>query len=245
VRVLAIVHQRDSGAGIFAEAIREGGAVLDEWLLSEQAEPPADPLGYDAVFTLGGAMNVDEEDRHPWIGAEKALLAELIESGVPLLGLCLGGQLIASAAGATPGRAERPEIGWFGLQLTPEGGDDPLFGPLGSEFEAFEWHSYEFPLPPGAVPLARTDLCLQGFRLGELTWAIQFHPELVAADIHAWIDDYHADPDAVRLGLDWEALRAESDEKIGAFNRLGRDLCARWLEVAKQAVVLDGDGARG
>lgn len=232
MRVLAIVHQRDDGPGVFADAIEESGAGLEEWHPTEQPEPPADPLGYDAVFALGGSMNVDQEDRHGWLAGEKALLGELIERGVPLLGLCLGGQMIAAAAGAQPRRAREPEIGWFGVELMPDGRDDPLLGALAPRFEAFEWHSYEFPLPPGAVPLARTDLCLQAFRLGELAWGLQFHPELRGSGIHDWIDDYRSDEDAVRLGLDWAALAAESDAKIAAFNQLGRDLCRRWLDVA-------------
>jgi GMP synthase (glutamine-hydrolysing) len=235
MRVLAIVHQRDAGPGVFAEAVRAGGSSLDEWLIAERDEPPADPFGYDAVFTLGGAMHVDQGDRHGWIAKEKALLRELLERRVPLLGLCLGGQMIASAAGVTPGRAARPEIGWFGVELTPEGRDDALLAPLAPEFEAFEWHSYEFPLPPGAVPLARTDLCLQAFRLGELAWGLQFHPEVSTADARAWIDDYRSDEDAVRIRLDPAVLRAETEEKIGAFNRLGRVLCQRWLEIARAA----------
>ncbi len=232
MRVLAITHQRDAGPGVFAEAIEESGATLEEWLPAEQAEPAADPLGYDAVFTLGGAMHVDQGDRHGWIAEEKALLRELVDRRVPLLGLCLGGQMLAAATGATPRRASRPEIGWFPVELTPEGRDDPLLGPLAPEFEAFQWHSYEFPLPPGAVPLARTDVCLQAFRLGEAAWGLQFHPEVSAADADSWTDDYRSDEDAVRIGLDPVALKAETDRKIGAFNRLGRDLCARWLSQA-------------
>ena len=102
VRVLAIVHQRDAGPGVFGEAIRERGDSLDEWLLPETAEPPADPLGYDAVFVLGGSMNVDEGEKYEWIGGERGLLGRLIERRVPLIGLCLGGQMVAAAAGAVP-----------------------------------------------------------------------------------------------------------------------------------------------
>jgi GMP synthase-like glutamine amidotransferase len=232
VRVLAIVHQRDAGPGVFAEAIRDAGAELDEWTLAERSEPPADPLGYDAVFTLGGAMNVDEEDRHGWLVEEGALLRELLAREVPLLGLCLGGQMVAAAAGATPRRAARPEIGWHRVEVTAEGAEDPLLGPLAPDFEAFQWHSYEFPLPPGAVPLARSEVCLQACRVGERAWSLQFHPEVSAADVRHWIDDYRADPDAVQIGLDSDALRAETDRKIAAFNQLGRDLCRRWLGVA-------------
>jgi GMP synthase (glutamine-hydrolysing) len=228
VRILAIVHQRDAGPGVFAEAIRDSGGELDEWVPGERRRP-ADPLGYDAVLVLGGAMNVNEEERHGWIAEEKALLRRLLEREMPLLGLCLGGQLVAEAAGAEARRAPRPEIGWHRVEVTPEGEDDPLLGPLAPSFEAFQWHSYEFPLPPEAVPIARSEVCLQGARLGERSWALQFHPEVIRADALHWIEGYEADPDAVRIGIDPAALGPETEAKIGDFNRLGRELCRRWL----------------
>ncbi|HEX3240571.1 MAG TPA: type 1 glutamine amidotransferase [Solirubrobacterales bacterium] len=232
MRALAIVHQRDAGPGVFAEAIAEAGWELDSWLPPEQPEPPADPLGYDAVLVLGGAMNVDQEASHAWLAAEKALIRELLERERPLLGLCLGSQLVAEAAGAQPRRAKRPEIGWHRVEVTAAGGEDPLLGPLAPSFEAFEWHSYEFPLPPGAVALARSEVCLQAARLGPAAWALQFHPEVSAADARDWIEDYRSDPDAVAIEVDPVALAAETAAKIAAFNQLGRDICRRWLTVA-------------
>jgi GMP synthase (glutamine-hydrolysing) len=232
MRVLAIVQQADAGPGVFAEEIRARGPVLEEWLPAAGGEPPAEPLSYDAVLALGGAMNVDEEGEHPWLRPEKELLSELLARGVPLLGLCLGAQLVAEAGGASPRRAARPEIGWEPVELTAAGREDPLLGALAPRFEAFQWHSYEFPPPPGAVELARSEVCLQACRLGERAWAVQFHPEVSRADALAWIDDYRSDPDAVRIGLDPAPLRAETEAKIAAFNQLGRELCARWLDVA-------------
>ena len=230
--MLAVVHQRDAGPGVFGEEIRGRGYHLDEWLLPETDEAPGDPLGYDAVFVLGGSMNVDEGEKYEWIGRERGLLGRLLERRVPLMGLCLGGQMVAAAAGAVPRRAARPEIGWHRVELTDAGRADPVFGPLAPGFEAFEWHSYEFPLPPGAVALARSDVSLQAARIGELAWAVQFHPEVSAADALHWIDDYETDADAVRIGVDPTALALETEAKIGAFNQLGRDLCGRWLDVA-------------
>jgi GMP synthase (glutamine-hydrolysing) len=235
VRVLAIVHELDAGPGVFGEAIRQRGAELDEWVLPETDEPPADPLGYDAAFVLGGSMNVDEGERHGWLGTEREVIGHLLERRVPLMGLCLGGQMLAAAAGAVPRRAARPEIGWHAVEVTEEGRADPLIGPLAPSFEAFQWHSYEFPLPPGAVALARSEVCLQAARIGELAWAIQFHPEVSAADARRWIDDYETDADAVRIGVDPTALALEIEAKIGAFNRLGRELCGRWLDLAVAA----------
>ncbi|HEX2391545.1 MAG TPA: type 1 glutamine amidotransferase [Solirubrobacterales bacterium] len=234
MRVLAIVHQRDAGPGVFAAAIREAGAELDEWAPAERPSPPADPLGYDAVFTLGGAMNVDEGERHGWLAEEQAMLRELLAREVPLLGLCLGGQMVAQAASAIPRRAARPEIGWHSVEVTAQGGDDPLLGPLAPRFEAFQWHGYEFHLPPGAVPLARSEACLQAARIGRRAWALQFHPEVSAADALHWIDDYRSDPDAVRIGIDPVSLREETEAKIGAWGDLGRALCGRLLAVARR-----------
>jgi GMP synthase (glutamine-hydrolysing) len=232
VRALAIVHQRNAGPGVFAEAARRIGVELESWLPAESGSPPA-PLGrYDAVISFGGAMHADQEQRHPWLSEEKELLRELLDGGPPLLGVCLGAQLLAEAAGATPRRASEPEIGWYQIAVTEAGAGDPLLGPLAPRFEGFEWHSYEFPLPPGATALAHSSACLQGFRLGDRTWGIQFHAEVSAADAESWIDDYRADEDAVRIGLDPDVLRAQTRERIGAWNELGGDLCERFLEAA-------------
>jgi GMP synthase (glutamine-hydrolysing) len=182
------------------------------------------------VLVFGGAMHADHEDRHPWLREEKALLRELIERGVPLLGVCLGAQLVAEAAGAPARRAARPEIGWHDVEVTAEAAGDPLLAPLSPRFTAFQWHSYEFPLPPGATPLARSDVCLQAFRAAERTWGIQFHAEVTGADAESWIDDYRSDEDAVRVGLDPERLRMQTRDAIEDWNSLGRDLCVRFLD---------------
>jgi GMP synthase (glutamine-hydrolysing) len=235
MRALAIVHQRDAGPGVFEEIMRERVAELDIWLRAEEQLPPRDPLEYDAVLTFGGAMHVDHEERHPWLRDEKELLRHLLRRKVPLLGVCLGAQLVAEAAGAPARRAEQPEIGWFGVELTAEGLDDPVLGPLAPGFEAFQWHSYEFPLPPGATPLARSAVCLQAFRWGDAAWGIQFHAEATLDIAEGWIDDYRSDEDAVRIELDAEALRERTRLAIGSWNELGRGLCERFLGVAAQA----------
>ncbi len=231
MRVLAIVHQQDAGPGVFGEAIRAAGGAVEEWDIAV-AEPPADPLGYDAVLVLGGAVHADQEDRHPWLAAERSLLRELLAAETPLLGLCLGAQTLAGAAGAPPRRAARPEIGWHRVDITPAGREDPLLAPLAPGFEAFQWHSYECPLPPGAVALATSDVCLQAFRAGPAAWGLQFHPEVSGADARHWIEDYRSDPDAIAIGIDPAALGPETETKIDAFNTLGRDICRRWLKAS-------------
>lgn len=231
MRVLAVTHEADAGPGVFGEAIRDFGAELTEWLPASQPAP-ADPASFDAVLVLGGAMNPDESGQHPWLREEEAVLKRLLAAGTPLIGLCLGGQMVAQAAGAEPRRAARPEIGWLTIELDGAGHEDPLLGPLAPRFEVFAWHGYEFPLPPGAVELSRSEVCLQACRIGEAAWAFQFHPEVSRKDAFGWIDGFTNDPDAVAIDLDADALRAETEPKIDAFNQLGRDLCRRWLEFA-------------
>jgi GMP synthase (glutamine-hydrolysing) len=229
VRVLTVVHQRDAGPGVFADAIAARAGALGEWYPAEGEPVPADLHRYDAVMTLGGAMHADQEDRHPWLAVEKEAIAELLEAGTPVLGVCLGSQLLGEAAGGRARRGGRPEIGWHEVELAPAGTEDPVLGGLPGRFEAFQWHSYEVSIPTGAVALAHSPVCLQAFRVDDFAWGIQFHAEVGAADAEQWIRDYRSDEDAIRLGLDAEALSAETAGKIGAWNALGRSLCDRFL----------------
>lgn len=242
MRALAIVHQPDAGPGVFAEEMRDRGVELDQWAIPEEKEPPADPVGYDAVLTFGGAMNVHDREAHPWIEPELALLRSLLERGVPLLGACLGTQLVAAAGGGSVRRARDPEIGWFEVALTPEAARDPVFGLLASApdredgwFEAFQWHSYEAEPPPGAVTLAASPVCTQAYRLGDRAWGIQFHAEVTRADALKWISEYSEDPDAVRIGVNPDELAAETERRIVEWNAFGRELCGRFLDAAASA----------
>jgi GMP synthase (glutamine-hydrolysing) len=231
MRCLAIVHQPDAGPGVFAEAMAARGVELDRWMIAETGEPPADPFGYDAVMTFGGAMHPVQDDLFPWMPTEKELLRELLERDMPLLGACLGSQLLGGAAAAEPQRASEPEIGWLDVELTAEGLNDPLLAPLAPGFTGFQWHSYAVPLPPGAVALARSPVCLQAWRVGERAYGIQFHAEVAAADAAHWIDDYEVDPDALAMGFDPAAMHAETEPRMEAWNQLGRELCGRFLDL--------------
>jgi GMP synthase (glutamine-hydrolysing) len=230
VRALAIVHQTDAGPGVFADEMRDRGVRLDEWLLSERGtSPPAEISEYDAVLTFGGAMHADQEDRHPWLRFEKDFLAAILDDGMPMLAVCLGSQLLAEAAGGSARRTSEPEIGWHEVEVTEEAASDPVIGALAPRFTAFQWHSYEAVPPEGATVLARSPVCSQAYRIGERAWGIQFHAEVTPADASKWIADYRSDEDAIRIGIDAEALRAETDLRIAEWNRLGRELCGRFF----------------
>lgn len=229
MRVLTVVHQRDAGPGVFEQEAANQGHELVEWHPCEKPEPPADPAA--AVVVLGGAMHVDQEAEHPWLAGEKAFLLELLASGTPVLGVCLGAQLVAEAAGATPRRAARPEIGWHQVELAPAADDDPLLRELPRRLHAFEWHSYEFPLPPGAVALGSSAVCLQAFRTGR-AWGVQFHAEVTEQTVATWLAKNGGERDAVEAGLDPALVRAQTAERIAGWNQAGRSIFAGFLAAA-------------
>jgi GMP synthase (glutamine-hydrolysing) len=218
VRVLSLIHQDDAPTGIFADAVREGGAQLTEWNIA-RGGPPEPPDSYDAVFVFGGAMHVDQEERHGWLRNEGELLKHLLAADVPLFGVCLGAQLIAKAAGARVGPAAREEVGWHRVELTPEAPGDPVLGGLPERFDAFQWHSYAFDLPPNGVPLARNAVGLQAYRVGAVAWGTQFHAEVTTEIVEGWTA-------SDRAGRRFDFAPMES------WNRIGRGLAARFLDVA-------------
>jgi GMP synthase (glutamine-hydrolysing) len=232
VRVLAIVHEREAGSGVFADVAAERGEDIVEWVPAEALAPQSD--SFDSVLVFGGAMNVDEESRHEWLAPEKEMLRELLARRTPTLGVCLGAQLLAEVAGGGATRAASLEIGWITAELTPEARGDPLLGRLPARFESFQWHSYEIAAPPDAVTLARSAACLQAFRLlAAPWWGIQFHAEVTGETISAWIEDYRSDEDATRADLDWAAILAATRSKIGPWSELGRGICGRFLDRAR------------
>jgi GMP synthase-like glutamine amidotransferase len=228
MRVLSIVHEHDAGSGVFADAAAERADELVEWIPAEQPVPELDR--FDAALVFGCGMHVDQNDAHPWLRGELELLRELLARGTPALGVCLGAQLLAVAAGGAARPAAEPEIGWTAIELTAHAAGDPLLGPLPARFEGFHWHSYEIELPDGAVPLARNALCLQAFRLRDApAWGIQFHAEVTAESVASWLRDYGRDDDAVCAGLDESAVLAQTGRAIGGWNELGIGICGRFL----------------
>jgi GMP synthase (glutamine-hydrolysing) len=218
MRVLSLIHQDDVPTGVFADSVRERGVHFTEWQLAHGA-PPEPPDSYDAVFIFGGGMHVDHEDRHPWLREEDELIKGLLSAQTPSFGVCLGGQLIAKAAGAHVGPAPHEEVGWHEVEMTPEAGADPLFAGLPARFQAFQWHSYAFELPPGGVPLARNPVGLQAYRLGDSAWGIQFHAEVTREIVRGWIAS-----DGTGREIDLAPMES--------WNRIGRLLAGRFLDVA-------------
>jgi GMP synthase-like glutamine amidotransferase len=235
MRILALIHEEPPCSGVFAEVAAERGSEIEEWSVAWDTPPPRPVDEYDAAMLFGGTMHVDQERYHPWLREENLLIQRFLDQHVPVLGVCLGGQLIAKAAHANVGKAPQPEIGWFPTELTPQAADDPVFGRLPGRFFSYQWHHYRFALPAGAVSLATTPVCLQAFRLGELAWGLQFHCEVTRTMVLSWTDAYDAMPDADRTGFDPDLMRADTDVHIAQWNEIGREICDRFLEVAERA----------
>ncbi|MBN1897643.1 MAG: type 1 glutamine amidotransferase [Spirochaetes bacterium] len=141
-----------------------------------------------SVVTLGGPMNVYEEKTYPFLKEEDRFLKRLLEKEIPVLGICLGAQLLAKASGATVKRGTCREIGWHSVQLTTAGQKDRLFKGIEKTKEFFHWHEDSFNIPRGAIHLAYSGQCYhQAFRLGKHAYGLQFHPEMTRSMIREWI----------------------------------------------------------
>ncbi len=229
MRVLSITHEPGptGGGGIFESLVEERTDALVRWLVPERRQAPGRPADYDAVLVFGGAMHPDQDREHPWLTEETSFLRDALEAGVPMLGVCLGAQLIARAAGARIGPGERPEVGWFPVELNDSGRTDPVLGTLPERFDAFQWHYYTFDLPSGAELLAASDAARQAYRIDGRVWAVQFHPEVNRVMLDHWFVSGEAD-----LPKPIGELRRETDERLGTWNRQGRALCAAFLDAA-------------
>jgi GMP synthase (glutamine-hydrolysing) len=215
-------------SGVFGEAAAAHGHGIEEWSLAWGTPPPRPLDEYDSVLVFGGVMHADQDHQHPWLREESMLLQRLLDLRVPLLGVCLGAQLIARAAGAPVGPSSEPEVGWSTVELAAAARDDPLFRGLPTRFDAFQWHFYTHGIPAGGVELARSRVCTQAFRLGKAAWGVQFHPEVTMEQIERWTRETPEDLPASAV-----ELIAESRTHIAAWNDFGRTLCSNFLAVAE------------
>ena len=174
----------------------EGLGSIEPWLTARRAkvtwtrffESPTlpDAADVDLLITLGGPMSVNDEDRFPWLREEKSFITRVIASGSPVLGICLGAQLIANALGARVYPGAQKEIGWHRVYGAPAESDPLAFH---GEFLALHWHGETFDLPPGAVCLASSDACRhQAFRFGTNVLGLQFHLETTPASLRAMVE---------------------------------------------------------
>lgn len=222
--VLALRHVHFEDLGAFDAPLREAGYTI------RYADLGLDDVGIlaapDLLAVLGGPIGAYEGDIYPFIEAELALVSAQLAGAKPLLGICLGAQLIASAMGARvcPGQAK--EIGWKRLALSPDG--EQVLGPL-KDTPVLHWHGDTFDLPAGAVNLASTDVCdHQAFTVGRHVLAFQFHPEVQENGFERWLIG-HAGEIAATPGVSVPQLRADASRFADACAAQGQAVLRAWL----------------
>ncbi len=190
MRLLVFQHADVEHPGVFRDFWAQAG---HEWTAVElDAGEPIPPLvDFDVLVSMGGPMDVWEEELHPWLIAEKAAIRRWVsELDRPYLGICLGHQLLATALGGAVTPMARPEVGLAPVELTLAGRSDPIFTGLGPTIETFQWHGAEVSrLPAGAEVLAGNEACaVQAFRLGRRAFGFQYHCEIAATTVREWGD---------------------------------------------------------
>ena len=226
-RVLVVQHERFEGPGTLRDAL--AGCEL-RFLRTFAGDPVPDGVAEDGLVVLGGGMGVYEADRYPHLRDEMRLLAATARTGAPILGICLGSQLLAAALGASVAKAPRKEIGWYPARLLPGSGDDALLQGLPASFTAFHWHGDAFTLPPGAVPLAASAMTpLQAFRAAPRAWGVQFHLETDAQVLAAMLES-GAD-DVREAGGDPAEIRATAAEELPRLRALALRVFRRWADL--------------
>jgi GMP synthase-like glutamine amidotransferase len=186
-----------------------------------------EPEHVAALIVMGGAMGANDDQRHPFLGDLKNLIRTVVAARTPYLGICLGGQLLASALGAKVVSNRWEELGTLDVALMQEGKADRLFGGIASRFSTFQWHHDSFDLPEGAVLLASSTACPhQAFRVGDSAWGLQFHPEVTEAIIRDWCA--------------WDRSMQEKTEELitafcketGTYSATARQLLQNFLRIA-------------
>lgn len=197
---MKLVRERTSKALILQNASGEGPGILGDLLdrrgwdrktirLHRGEVIPPDWETYHVMIVMGGPMNVYEEDTYPFLATESVVIEEGLRKGLPVLGFCLGVQLMAKASGAEVFKGREKEIGWYPVRLTTEGMNDPLFKSFPDEFMMFQWHRDTYHLPQGAVRLVDSEnYPNQAMRIGDMSYGFQFHFEITRDMITEWLE---------------------------------------------------------
>lgn len=233
--VLVLRHEPSVSMGSLPGALAEAGLdarPFDLFKSVPESLPWSEAAG---LIVLGGTMSVNDGDRFPFLIAELDFIRAAVRRQVPMLGICLGAQLLAKSLGAAVYRNARPEIGWYQVELLPAAADDPLFRNRSSRETVFHWHGDTFDLPAGAVHLARSPLCShQAFRYGLTAYGLQFHVEMVPDLMELWLREFDAGGDSCAgSGIDPADIHAAAGEAFPAMNSFSQCLLAQFAAMCR------------
>jgi GMP synthase-like glutamine amidotransferase len=223
MNVLIIKHIEIERPGLIEDCLRQETIPYQILNLKPNIRlPKLDDLTH--IVFLGGPMNVYEEDRYPFLRDEDLFIKEAIQRGKPILGICLGAQLIAKALGGKVFKAPMKEIGWYDVSLTDEGTKDPLFSSLPKKFSVFQWHEDTFEIPKsGKLIATSSSVPHQAFRYGENAYGLQFHLEVTEKMIWEWMETYEEEFKGLQGPpfFSKAEIMAETEIKIETFTRRG------------------------
>jgi GMP synthase (glutamine-hydrolysing) len=186
MKTLIIMHVPSEGPGTLGSFLVSRNANIMTVRLYDGESLPPDPSGLDAIVSMGGPMNVYEDEKYPFLAPETLFLREALGKGVPMIGICLGAQMIARAAGARITLSPKKEVGWGKVSLTEAGSEDTLFQGLPPTLEVLQWHEDMFDVPEQGTLLATSEDCPhQAFRLGK-AFGVQFHVEVTREMLNEW-----------------------------------------------------------
>ncbi len=229
MRILIVQHLDIEPPALLGQLLQSAGCQLETVRLDRGDALPPNRHGFDGALIMGGPQSANDTDLD-YIAAELTWLAHQIDAGLPLLGICLGAQMMARAAGAAICPSPVRELGWYGICPTPESSNDPLFSTLPAHgMQIFQWHGETFTMPESATLVATNPAVPnQAFRLGNGQYGIQFHTEVDPALIEQWI---HADASAhEHLGdKGIAALQCATTKYLPAMHDLCRRLTDGWL----------------
>jgi len=233
-KILVLQHVAAEPLGTLDPLIRRRGHRVR--FVNFERDPHAIPNidRYRGLVVLGGPMNVDQQARYPHLKVELDVIDAALQQEKPVLGICLGAQLLAHALGASVGRNPIPEIGWYPLQRTAAGTEDLIIGELPDECPVFQWHSCRFEVPTQAVHLATTKTCAsQAFRHAENAYGFQFHLEMDQALIERWLANPAYAEELRQSGLpqDKEQIRRETQQYIDSMQTQANRVFNRFLDL--------------
>jgi len=226
-RILVAQNGPGGPIGAFETPLREAGHELETWHAPDGGPSP-DIRNYGGLVVLGGIANPDEDGTLPWIAEERRLVGDALEHDVPLLGLCLGAQLLAQASGGESPFLGRLDLGWREVELTDEGAADPVVSALPRRFSGFQWHRYGLRPPADAAVLATGPLGPQAFRVGERAWGLQFHLEVDRSILDNWFEvaPHEVEAAGEDVGDLRRATAEEAPASVARAHALGRRLAS-------------------
>jgi GMP synthase (glutamine-hydrolysing) len=230
--VLVVQHDLDSPLAALAPPIAALGVRTVTWHAPSQPEPPEG--AFDGLIVLGGIVNPDGTAGDAPLEREREAIADAHARGLPVLGICLGAQLIAQALDGRTERMPAGEVGWVRVEFADAAASDPLLAGAPRELDVHEWHNYACVPPAGAVVLAQSPACVQAFRVGATTWALQFHVEVTRPVLQEWCDAAGAELE--ELGMAHEVMLGTDEQRAGQL-RLALRIADRFARAVLAAAI--------